>query len=129
MQQLIDLFSKPPASFAWATNNEGRTLGTSEGFVLDIWTDTVEAAVLFPPDNSRLVRRNTMLCLLLLLVLRPNWADPERWLTEQMRQANRFRPTKKQPFYQTTENTQEQVRFSWDKIQSRVTLSIPTPRL
>lgn len=68
-----------------------------------------------------------MLCLL-LMVLRPNWPDPEGWLTEQMRQANRFRPTKKQPFYQT-ENTQEQVRFSWDKIQSRVTLSIPTPRL
>ena len=67
MQQLIDLFSKPPAGFVWATNGQGRTLGTSEGFVLDIWTDTVEAAVLFPPDNSRLVRRNTMLCLLLAI--------------------------------------------------------------
>lgn len=128
MQQLIDLFLKPPASFAWATNNEGRTLGTSEGFALDIWPDKVEAAVLFPPDNSRLVRRNTMLCLLLLMMLRPNWADPEGWLTEQMRQAGRYRPTKDVPLYQG-EHTEEQVRLSWDKTQSRLTLHIPTPRL
>ena len=128
MQQLIDLFLKPPASFAWATNNEGRTLGTSEGFVLDIWPDKVEAAVRFPPDNSRLVRRNTMLCLLLLMALRPNWVNPEGWLTEQMRQAGRYRPTEKQPLYQA-EIAQEQVRFSWGKPQSRVTLRITTPRL
>ena len=78
MQQLLDLFFKPTASFAWTTNNEGRTLGPSEGFVLDIWTDTVDAAVLFPPDNNRIVRRNSRLWLLLLLVLSSTWACHER---------------------------------------------------
>lgn len=117
MQQLIALFSKPPASFAWSSSENGtRTMGTSEGFVLDIWPDRVEAAALFPPDRPDLVERNATLLQLLLMAMRPDWASAPSWLAQAMRMAVRG--------HNEDVNVTRRVRFYNDPIHSRTTLRI-----
>ena len=124
MQQLIDLFSQPPASFTWSASDDGqRTMGTSEGFVLDIWPDRVEAAALFPPDRPDLVERNATLLQLLLMVMRPDWNSAPSWLAQAMRMAARYRPTPERPFYEDS-NITRRVRFVNDPTQSRATIRI-----
>lgn len=119
MQQLIDLFSQPPASFVWSTSEDGqRTIGTSEGFILDIWPDRVEAAALFPPDRLDLVERNATLFQLLLMSMRPDWASAPSWLAVQMRRAAHT----SKPFEEV--NVTRRVRFVWDRTQSRATLKV-----
>lgn len=117
MQQLIDLFSKPPASFVWSTSEDGRrTMGTAEGFVLDIWADRVEAVALFPHDRPDLVERNATLLQLLLLAMRPDWASASNWLAQAMRQAARG--------HHEQINITRRVRFVQDAAHSRATLRI-----
>lgn len=117
MQKVVDLFSKPPASFVWSSSENGsRTMGTSEGFVLDIWPDRVEAAALFPPDRPDLVERNAMLLQLLLLSMRPDWASASHWLAQAMRMAARG--------HREDHNISRRVRFVNDAAQSRATLRI-----
>lgn len=120
MQQLVDLFSRPPASFTWALSEDGqRTMGTSEGFVLDIWPDRIEAAALMPPDRTDLIGRNGVLLQLLLMALRPEWESSATWLAQQMRLAAR---SKEQPY--EMHNITRRVRFVWDKAHSRATLRV-----
>jgi hypothetical protein len=117
MQKLVDLFSKPPASFTWSSSEKGtRTMGTSEGFVLDIWPDRVEAAALFPFDRPDLVERNATLLQLLLLAMRPEWASAASWLAQAMRMAARG--------HREDHNIARRVRFTNDSAQSRATLRI-----
>lgn len=117
MQQLIDLFSKPPASFTWSSSEDGaRTMGTSEGFVLDIWPDRVEAAALFPPDRPELAERNGVLLQLLILALRPDWNSAASWLAQAMRQAARG--------HRESINVTRGIRFLHDAQQSRTTVRI-----
>lgn len=117
MQQLIDLFSKPPASFAWSSSENGtRTMGTSEGFVLDIWPDRIEAAALFPHDRPDLIERNATLLQLLLLALRPDWNSAASWLAQAMRQAARG--------HREDINVSRGVRFVNDAAHSRATLRV-----
>jgi hypothetical protein len=117
MQPLIDLFSKPPASFAWSSSDDGtRTIGTSEGFVLDIWPDRIEAAALFPNDRPDLVERNATLFQLLLLFMRPEWTSASGWLAQAMRQAARG--------HREDHNVARRVRFVSGAAQSRATLRI-----
>lgn len=117
MQQLIDLFSKPPASFAWSSSEDGsRTMGTSEGFVLDIWPDRIEAAALFPPDRPDLVERNATLLQLLLMATRPDWNSAASWLAQAMRQAARG--------HAEQINVSRGVRFLHDDAHSRTTIRI-----
>lgn len=118
-EQLIELFSKPPASFTWSKSADGRrTMGTAEGFVLDLWPDRVEAAALFPPDRPDLVERNATLLELLLLALRPEWASAPSWLAQQMRLAART----EKPF--EAPNVTRRMTFSWSQAQSRATLRV-----
>lgn len=117
MQPLIDLFSKPPASFAWSTSADGqRTIGTSAGFVLDIWPDRVAAAALFPSDQPDLVARNAALLQLLLLAMRPEWSSASSWLSQAMRQAARGQ--------RESVNVARGVRFANDAAHSRATVEI-----
>src|SRR5262245_63694268 len=72
--QLQHLFSQEPASLVWSASADGRrTVGTSEGFVLDLWPDRAEAAAVFPPDDAALAARNGTLLQLLLVAMRPDW--------------------------------------------------------
>lgn len=114
---LVELFTQPPASFVWSKSADGsRTIGTSEGFILDIWPDRVEAAALFPPDRPDLVERNASLLQLLLMAMRPDWASAPSWLAQAMRQAARGH---------TEEiNVTRRVRFVSDPSQSRATLEV-----
>lgn len=117
--QLIELLSKPPASFTWSRSEDGRrTMGTTEGFVLDLWPDRIEAAALFPPDRPDLVERNATLLQLLLLALRPDWHSAPSWLAQQMRLAART----EKPFESV--NVTRRVTFSWSQAQSRATLKV-----
>jgi hypothetical protein len=117
MQQLIDLFSKPPASFVWSKSEDGtRTMGTSEGFVLDIWPDRIEAAALFPNDRPDLTERNATLFQLLLLAMRPDWASASSWLAQAMRMAARG--------HREDVNVSRRVRFVSDAQNSRATLVV-----
>lgn len=117
MQPLIDLFSQPPASFVWSSSADGtRTIGTSEGFVLDIWPDRVEAAALFPDDRPDLVERNSTLLQLLLMAMRPDWQSAASWLAQAMRMAARG--------HRESINVSRGVRFVHDAAHSRATLRI-----
>lgn len=118
MQQLVELFSKPPASFAWSTNDKGRTIGASKGFVLDIWPDHVEVVAIFPLDNTVLAARNGTLIQLLLTAMRPDWSNSGDWLAMQMR---RSAATDK-PFEEV--NVIRRVRFKWDRLHSRATVQV-----
>lgn len=114
---LVELFSKPPASFVWSSSEDGsRTIGTSEGFILDILSDRVEAAALFPPDRPDLVERNATLLELLLMAMRPNWNSAASWLAQAMRQAARG--------HHEQINVSRRVRFVDDPAHSRTTLRI-----
>lgn len=120
--ELITLLTKPPASFVWATK-EGRTIGTSEGFILDFWPDRVEAAAIFAPNDTRMAARNSMLFLLILSALRPDWNSISDWLTIQMRLGARYTPTDDEPLFQADNGTRR-VRFTWDQLHSRATLTV-----
>lgn len=114
---LIELFTQPPASFVWSKSADGqRTMGTSEGFILDLWPDRVEAAALFPPDRADLTERNATLFQLLLMAMRPNWSSAPSWLAQAMRQAARG--------HHEDHNVTRRVRFVSDPTQSRATLRI-----
>lgn len=114
---LIDLFSHPPASFTWSASADGtRTMGTSEGFVLDIWPDRVEAAALFPADRPDLIERNATLMQLLLMAMRPDWNSAASWLAQAMRMAARG--------HREQINVTRRVRFMNDPTHSRMTLRI-----
>jgi len=118
MQQLIDLFSKPPASFTWSKSEDGqRTIGVSAGFVIDIWSDRVEAVALFPPDQFGIAQRNGILLQLLLSALRPTWPDPGAWLAKQM-QLSRLAAESVVP------NDEQRVTWAWDRAHSRATLKV-----
>jgi len=117
---LIDLFSKPPASFLWSTSEDGRRqIGVSDGFILDIWADRVEAAAAMPPDRPDLAARNGVLLQLLLAALRPDWENSAAWLAQQMRLGAR---EKKPPYVES--NIIRRVAFSWDPERSRATLKV-----
>lgn len=120
MQTLVELFSKPPASFTWSSSADGRTMGTTEGFVLDIWPDRVEAAALFPPDRTDLAARNGTLLQLLLMAMRPDWTSAPSWLAQQMRLAARTQ----KPFESL--NVTRRVTFVWSRAESRATLKVRT---
>jgi hypothetical protein len=118
MQKLVDLFSKPPASFAWSQSDDGqRTIGASEGFALDIWPDRVVASALMPPDRPDLAARNGTLLELLLLALRPDWQTASAWLAQQLRLAQR-RAVFEGP------NVTRRVELLWSRQHSRVTLKV-----
>lgn len=123
-RELQALFTKPPASLTWATK-EGRAIGASEGFLLDLWPDRVEAAGVFAPNRPSVAARNGVLFLLLLMAERPEWANVQVWFTETLRLAKRFRPTEEHPYFELT-NTEHRVRFTWDARQSRATLRVET---
>jgi hypothetical protein len=91
-------------------------MGTSEGFVLDIWPDRVEAAALFPPDRPDLAERNATLLQLLLMAMRPDWQSAASWLAQAMRQAARG--------HREDVNVTRRVRFVHDAAHSRATLRI-----
>lgn len=122
MIDLVTLFSKQPAALAWAVK-EGRTIGASEGFLLDLWPDRAECVGVFARANPRLAARNATLLLLLLMACRPEWANVEVWLSETLRLARRFHPTESHPFFDLT-NTEHRVRFTWDARLSRATLQV-----
>lgn len=114
---LVELLSKPPASFAWSTSADGsRTIGTAEGFAIDLWSDRVEVAALFPPDAAELAARNSTLMQLIVLFLRPDWNSAASWLAQAMRMAARG--------HREQINVSRRVRFVWDAAQSRATLRI-----
>lgn len=113
MQQLIELFSKIPG-FAWSSSEDGsRTIGTTEGFVLDIWPDRVEAAGIFARDRIDVAARCGTLFQLLLMAMRPDWQSAPAWLAAAMRRHPREEI-----------NVSRGVRFTWDAAQSRATLRI-----
>ena len=102
---------------AWSQSEDGsRWVGTSEGFVLDIWPGRVAAAALFPPDRPDLVERNATLLQLLLLATRPEWASASSWLAQAMRGAARGQ--------RESINVSRGVRFVSDAAQSRATLEV-----
>jgi hypothetical protein len=114
---LVELFTHPPESFVWSSSEDGtRTIGTSEGFVLDILPDRVEAAALFPPDRPDLVERNATLLQLLLMAMRPDWNSAASWLAQAMRMAARG--------HREQINVSRRVRFVDDPTQSRATLKV-----
>lgn len=116
MRKLIDLFSKPPASLVWS-EGEGRTIGASEGFALDIWPDRVVASALLPPDRPDLAARNGTLLQLLLVALRPDWHTASAWLAQQLRLAQRHAAFE-------GPNVTRRVTFLWSRQHSRVTLMV-----
>lgn len=117
--ELIALLAKPPASFTWSTSDDGnRTMGTTEGCVLDIWPDRVEAVALFPPDNAPLAARNGALMQLILAALRPDWPASASWLAQTLQEAAR----QAKPYEQV--NVTRRVRFTWDRMRSCATLKV-----
>lgn len=115
---LIELFSKIPG-FAWSSSEDGqRMMGTTEGFVLDIWPGHVEAAALFPPDRADLAARNGTLFQVLLMAMRPDWQSAPSWLAQQMRRAARIGRL----FEET--NVTRRVVFTWTPRESRATLRV-----
>jgi hypothetical protein len=118
--ELQNLLSQPPASFQWSQSEDGtRTIGASEGCVIDLWPDRVEMAAVFPPDRADVAARNGALMALVLVALRKEWQTAGDWLAVQMRQAARA----KTPLFET-ENYSRQVRFVFDRRHSRATLRI-----
>jgi hypothetical protein len=119
MADLVELFSKIPG-FAWAKSDDGqRTMGTTEGFVLDLWPDRVEAVALFPPDRDDLAARNGTLFQLLLMAMRPDWATAPAWLAQQMRLVARSKSPRPEMI-----NVARRVTLTWDSVKSRATLKV-----
>lgn len=118
--ELQTFLSQPPASFTWSQSADGmRTIGASEGCVIDLLSDRVEMAAVFPPDRADVAARNGALMALVLVALRKDWQSASDWLAVQMRQAARG----KTPLFET-ENYSRQVRFVFDRQHSRATLRI-----
>lgn len=118
--ELINLLSQPPASFTWSSSADGqRTMGTSEGFVLDMWPGYVEAVALFPPDRPDLAERNGTIMQLLLMAMRPDWQSAASWLSLQMKLAARSKAVR--PEYA---NIARRVTATWDRAHSRMTLKV-----
>jgi hypothetical protein len=118
--ELQQLLSQPPARFTWSQSEDGtRTIGASEGCVIDLWPDRVEMVAVFPPDRADVAARNGVLMALVLYALRPAWQSAGDWLAVQMRQAARA----KTPLFET-ENYSRQVCFVFDRQHSRATLRI-----
>jgi hypothetical protein len=120
MSDLQALLSRPPASFAWSQSEDGvRTIGTCPGCGVDIWPDRVSVAALMPNDDAALVERNSVLLLLILTALRPDWATAGDWLTTQMGMAAR----NKRDVYEGT-NYSRRVVFGWSKRTGTATLKV-----
>lgn len=118
-EQLIALLRNPPASFEWSQSDDGsRTIGTCPGCGVDIWSDRVEVAALFPPDDAELVARNGILLQLILAALRPDWATAGEWLANQMRMAARARTDHEGVNYSRG------VRFAYARKTSTATLKV-----
>lgn len=116
---LQTLLSQPSASFEWSQAADGsRTIGTCPGCAVDLWPDRVEAAAVFASDQPDLSARNAMLFILILAALRPNWVTAPDWITTQMRMAAKARGP-----YEGV-NYSRQVRFTFDRAQSRATLKV-----
>lgn len=117
---LQTLLSQPPASFAWSSSEDGqRTIGTCPGCGVDIWADRVSVAALMPNDNPELVERNSVLLLLILTALRPDWVTAGDWLKSQMGMAARS----KEAVYEGT-NYSRRVTFGWSRKTSAATLKV-----
>lgn len=117
---LQTLLSQPPASFAWSRSEDGRrTVGTCPGCGVDIWEDHVSVAALMPNDNAELVERNSVLLLLILTALRPDWATAGDWLSTQMGMAARS----KEAVYEGP-NYSRRVTFGWSRKTSTATLKV-----
>jgi len=117
---LIELFSKAPASFAWSTAESGsRTIGTSEGAALDIWPDHVSMTAIFPSDRLDIAARSGVLMQLLLTAMRPQWETGPNWLAQQMKLAARS----KSPVYEEL-NVIRQVSFVLYRKTGQATLKI-----
>ena len=122
MTDLQALLSQPPASFAWSQSEDGgRTIGTCPGCGVDIWSDRVEVAALMPSDQVELTERNSVLLLLILTALRPDWATAGDWLQTQMGMAARA----KEGVYEGP-NYSRQVTFGWSRKTSTATLKVKT---
>lgn len=118
--ELINLLSQPPASFTWSSSADGqRTMGTSEGFVLDMWPDRVGAVALFPPDRPDLAERNGTIMQLILMAMRPDWNSAASWLAQQMKLAARSKSPRSE-----YANIARGVTVTWDRTQSRMTLRV-----
>ncbi len=116
--ELQTLLSQPPASFQWSQSDDGtRTIGASEGCVVDLLPDRVEMAAVFPPDRADVAARNGALMVLMLVALRKEWHSAGDWLAVQMRQAARSGT----PLFEV-DNYSRQVRFVFDRQHSRATL-------
>ena len=120
MTDLVHLLSQPPAALTFTASADGRRpIGTTVGFVLDIWPDRVEAAALFPPDQPDLAARNGVLFQLLLAATRPAWAGAEAWLVAQLRLA----PTLARGQHRF-DHIAQRVALIVDRAHSRATLRI-----
>ena len=119
---LQTLLSQPPASFAWSQSEDGsRTIGTCPGCGVDIWPDRVAVAALMPSDDAALVDRNSVLLLLILSALRPDWITAGDWLKTQMGMAARS----KEGVYEGP-NYSRGVTFGWSRKTSTATLKVKT---
>lgn len=113
------LLSQPPASFAWSQSEDGqRTIGTCPGCGVDIWPDRVEVAALMPGDDAALVERNSVLLLLILAALRPDWITAGDWLKTQMGMAAKAKGVYEGPNYS------RRVTFGWSRKTSTATLKV-----
>lgn len=138
--ELIAFLSQPPASFVWSRSEDGtRTIGTSEGIVLDLLDERVEAinangsitrsgparaeiVALFPPDRPDVAARSGTLMQLILLALRPEWGSASAWLATCMRAAARSKVN----WYENP-NITRRVTFKFDRLRSRATMRIDNP--
>ena len=119
-EQLQQLFSQEPASLQWSTSADGRrTVGTCEGFVLDLWPDRAEAAAVMAPDDAVLAARNGTLLQLLLVAMRPDWESASTWLAQQLKLAARSKSIRPEVV-----NVTRGVHLVWDRVQSRLTLKV-----
>lgn len=117
--ELQALFSRSPASFAWSQSSDGlRTIGTSQGAILDLWSDKAQLACIMAPDDQALVNRGVALLLLLLAATRPTWVTAPDWLAQQMRMATRAKGPYEGPNYS------QRVTFFYDKQHSRALLKV-----
>jgi hypothetical protein len=118
--ELIALFSKPPASFVWSPSEDGRrTIGVAEGAALDIWPDHIDLAAIFPSDRPDLAARSGDLMQLLLMAMRPNWQSAAAWLAQQMKLA----AWSKLAIYETL-NVTRQVSFTLHRRTGQAVLKV-----
>jgi len=118
-QRFVSLLSRPPASFAWSTSEDGRrTIGTTIGCICDIWADHIEFAAIYPPDDLALAERNGTLMLLVLCALRPEWPAAPDWLKLQMRLAAKAKVMHEGTHYG------QRVTFSYMRQNSRAMLRV-----